>query len=136
MTDSRALTDSQITATLALQAGSPSPRPCSSPPKASPVTESSRPASPADGDDAAVEAEWRSIEAERIAQEQEEAREVVPEVAGARGSRQWLWLALVASLGAGVLVAGAVNWLGLRHTPTVTEGPDRTMPTARGAGEP
>jgi len=100
------------------------------------VTESSRPASPTDGDDAAVEAEWRTIEAERIAQEQEEAREVVPEVAGARGSRQWLWLALVASLGAGVLVAGAVNWLGLRHTPKVTEGPDRTLPTARGAGEP
>ena len=100
------------------------------------MTESSRPASPADGDDAAVEAEWRSIEAERIAQEQEEAREEVSEVAGARGSRQWLWLALVASLGAGVLVAGAVNWLGLRLAPNVTEGPDRTMPTARGAGEP
>jgi hypothetical protein len=84
-----------------------------------------------------VEAEWRSIEAERIAQEQEEAREDVPEVAAARsGSRQWLWLALVASLGAGVLVAGAVNWLGLRLPPDVTEGPDRTMPTARGAGEP
>jgi hypothetical protein len=83
-----------------------------------------------------VEAEWRSIEAERIAQEQEEAREEVSEVAGARGSRQWLWLALVASLGAGVLVAGAVNWLGLRLAPNVTEGPDRTMPTARGAGEP
>jgi hypothetical protein len=83
-----------------------------------------------------VEAEWRSIEAERIAQEQEEAREEVPEVAGARGSRQWLWLALVASLGAGVLVAGAVNWLGLRLPPNVTEGPDRTMPNARGAGEP
>lgn len=100
------------------------------------MTESSRPASPADGDDAAVEAEWRSIEAERIAQEQNEAQEEVPEVAGARGSRQWLWLALVASLGAGVLVAGAVNWLGLRHTPNVTEGPDRDMPTAQGAGEP
>lgn len=88
------------------------------------MTKSSRPAAETRGDDAAVEAEWRRIEAERVAQEQEEARDEVPEATGATRARSWPWLALVASLVAGVLVALAVNWFSLRPTDGVAVGTD------------
>lgn len=62
-------------------------------------------------DDPVVEAEWRKIEAERIAEEIAEARdEVAPEQREQRRPR-WTWLALLGSLAAGVLVAAGLNIL-------------------------
>ena len=61
------------------------------------------------GDDAAVDTEWRKLEAERIAEERAEAREDVVEAEPLRP--RWTWLAMAASLAAGVLVAVGLNGL-------------------------
>lgn len=64
---------------------------------------------PAAADEAAVDVEWRRLEAERIAEERAEAREDVVEAEPPR--RRWTWLAMAASLAAGVLVAVGLNGL-------------------------
>lgn len=61
------------------------------------------------GDDAAVEAEWRKLEAERIEEEREEAFDDVAEALPATPPRRWPWVALATSLAAGVLVAAFLN---------------------------
>ena len=58
--------------------------------------------------DAAVEAEWRKIEQERIAEEVEEAREDMLEAEVAR-ERRWPWGAIVAALVAGIILAALLN---------------------------
>lgn len=63
-----------------------------------------------DPDEVAVDAEWRKIEAERIAEEREEAREDVPEAEPP--PRRWPWGALAAALAAGLILAIAINWPG------------------------
>jgi hypothetical protein len=62
---------------------------------------------PGDPDDAAIEGEWRKIEAERIAEEREEAREdlLTPEPS----RRRWPWLAFAGALAAGVIAALVLN---------------------------
>jgi len=59
--------------------------------------------------DPAVEAEWRKIERERIAEEVEEARENALEAAGVAYGRRWPWAAVVLALVAGLIVAGLLN---------------------------
>jgi len=59
-------------------------------------------------DDPAVEAEWRKIEQERIAEEVEEAREDLLD-AGATPGRRWSWTAVAIALAAGVVVAVLLN---------------------------
>lgn len=63
-----------------------------------------------DPDEVAVDAEWRKIEAERIAEEREEAREDVPEAEPP--PRRWPWGAFAAALAAGLILAIAINWPG------------------------
>lgn len=58
--------------------------------------------------DAAVEAEWRKIEQERIAEEVEEAREDTLE-AGVARERHWPWGAIAAALVAGMVLAALLN---------------------------
>lgn len=60
-----------------------------------------------DPDAAAVEGEWRKLEAERIAEEREEAREDLLDAVPAR--RRWPWPALAAALVAGVIAAVVIN---------------------------
>lgn len=62
-----------------------------------------------DLDEAAVAAEWRKLEAERLAQEREEAREDAEDDAPPAG-RRWPWRALAAALIAGLALALALNW--------------------------
>lgn len=61
---------------------------------------------PAEPDDA-IDAEWRKIEAERIAEEQDEAREDVLTPEPARPI--WPWWVFAAILAAGVVFAAAIN---------------------------
>ncbi|MBU6309119.1 MAG: hypothetical protein KJS77_05190 [Planctomycetes bacterium] len=61
-----------------------------------------------DPDEVAVDAEWRKIEAERIAEEREEARE--DEREANPPSRRWSWGAFAAALAAGLILAMALNW--------------------------
>lgn len=65
------------------------------------------PSDPDRGDEAVVDREWRKIEAERIALEQEEAREDLLDAEPRR--RRWPWLALAAALLAGLVAAAVVN---------------------------
>lgn len=58
--------------------------------------------------DAEVEAEWRRIEDQRIAEERAEATEDAAEPVPPPTSR-WPWLILAAALAAGVLVTLAIN---------------------------
>lgn len=58
--------------------------------------------------DMAVEAEWRKIEQERIAEEVEEAREDLIEAAAAP-RRHWPWAAVAVALVAGVILAAVLN---------------------------
>lgn len=60
------------------------------------------------GDDDAVDSEWRSIEAERLAEERAEAREDLLD-AEPSPHRRWPWLALAVALAAGALLAIVVN---------------------------
>lgn len=62
--------------------------------------------SPTDPDEA-VDAEWRKIEAERIAEEREEAREDALDPEPHR--RRWSWWAFAAALVAGGILAAALN---------------------------
>jgi hypothetical protein len=64
---------------------------------------------PPGSDDAAVAAEWRRLEAERIAEEREEAHEDEVEAVAPRPHSRWPWLALAGALAAGVLVAVVLN---------------------------
>lgn len=71
--------------------------------------------SPSDAD-AAIDAEWRKIEAERIAEEREEAREDALDTAP--HSRRWSWWAFALALVAGGMLAVALNTPGLfRQSP-------------------
>ncbi len=58
-------------------------------------------------DEAVVDSEWRKIEAERIALEQEEAREDLRDAEPRR--RRWPWLALAAALVAGLVATALIN---------------------------
>ena len=58
-------------------------------------------------DEAAVDSEWRKIEAERIAEEQEEAREDLRDAESPR--RRWPWLAFAAALVTGLIAAALLN---------------------------
>ncbi|MCE9629467.1 MAG: hypothetical protein K8S94_01935 [Planctomycetia bacterium] len=69
------------------------------------------PASPRTFDDPAVEAEWRKLEAERLAEEIEEARDDVAAAGREQRRPPWTWLAMVAALAAGVLAAAGLNLL-------------------------
>jgi hypothetical protein len=60
-------------------------------------------------DDAAVEAEWRKIERERLEEEIAEARDDAAEPADEPMRHRWPWLALLGALAAGVLVAFVIN---------------------------
>jgi len=62
-----------------------------------------------DPDEAAVAAEWRKIEAERIAEEREEAREDADDGVPPTAAR-WPWQAFAAALVAGLVLAIALNW--------------------------
>lgn len=64
---------------------------------------------PPASDDAAVALEWRRLEAERIAEEREEAHEDEVEAVTHRPHTRWPWLALAGALAAGVLVAVVLN---------------------------
>ena len=80
-----------------------------------PAPAGSAPALPAGGvggqasdpDEAAVEHEWRKIEAERIAEERAEAREDLLDAQPPR--RRWPWLALAVALAAGLIAAALLN---------------------------
>ena len=69
-----------------------------------------------DPDEAAVAAEWRKIEAERIAEEREEAREDAEDDVAPAGMR-WPWQAFAAALVAGLALAIALNWPSLVSRP-------------------
>jgi hypothetical protein len=58
-------------------------------------------------DDAAIDGEWRKIEAERIAEERDEAREDL--LAPEPSRRRWPWLAFAGALAAGVIAAIVLN---------------------------
>lgn len=75
-----------------------------------------------DLDEAAVAAEWQKLEAERIAEEREEAREDAEHEAPPAG-RRWPWRALAAALIAGLLLALALNWPGLVSRPDAGHPP-------------
>ena len=76
------------------------------------------------GDDPAVEAEWQRLEAERIAQEIEEARDDVTSAERQQQRPPWTWLAMLASLAAGVLVAAGLNLLPRQGGREVAMAPD------------
>ena len=76
------------------------------------------------GDDPAVEAEWQRLEAERIAQEIEEARDDVTSAERQQHRPPWTWLAMLASLAAGVLVAAGLNLLPRQGGREVAMAPD------------
>jgi hypothetical protein len=63
----------------------------------------------AGGTAAAVEAEWRRIERERLEEEIAEAREDAVQPAGEPLRQRWPWLALAGALAAGLLVAVVIN---------------------------
>jgi hypothetical protein len=93
--------------------------------------------------DAAVSAEWRTIEAERIAEERDEASEnVAAPVRDDSPARRWPWLAVLGPLAAGVLVASAVNFFASRHAfpperPAITrDATDPGPPRRAGEGSP
>jgi len=69
------------------------------------VTIDSQPA-PTDPNDA-VDAEWRKLEAERIAEERNEAREDALDPV--RAPKRWPWWAFAAALAAGVILAIVIN---------------------------
>lgn len=60
-----------------------------------------------DRDDAAIDSEWRKIEAERIAEEREEAREDLLDAQPQKP--RWPWLALAGALVAGLVAAVVLN---------------------------
>jgi hypothetical protein len=60
-------------------------------------------------DDAAVEAEWRKIERQRLEEEIAEARDDAAEPVDEPMRHRWPWLALAGALAAGVLVAVVIN---------------------------
>ena len=62
---------------------------------------------PGADDDAAIDGEWRKIEAERIAEERDEAREDL--LAPEPSRRRWPWLAFAGALAAGVIAAVVLN---------------------------
>lgn len=68
---------------------------------------------PDDKDDPAVQAEWRRLESERLAEERAEAREDADEAAhepaAVRSDRRWQPLAFALALAAGSLVAFIIN---------------------------
>ncbi|MFM8733644.1 MAG: hypothetical protein ACKOC8_00380 [Pirellulales bacterium] len=78
------------------------------------------------GEDAAVEAEWRKLEAERIEEERDEARDDAIE-APAPAPRRWPWVALAASLAAGVLVAAFLNLSLDRRREVAMEAPSAEL---------
>jgi hypothetical protein len=60
-----------------------------------------------DPDEVVVDAEWRKIEAERIAEEREEAQDDVLEAEPP--PQPWPWWAFAAALAAGLILAVAIN---------------------------
>jgi len=75
-----------------------------------------------DADEAAVAAEWRRIEAERIAEERQEAREDAEDDIPPATPR-WPWLAFAAALLAGLVLAIALNWPSLVSRPNADSPP-------------
>lgn len=78
------------------------------------------------GEDAAVEAEWRKLEAERIEEEREEALDDVVVAPPAALPRRWPWLALATSLAAGVLAAAFLNSALVRRREVALEAPAKS----------
>ena len=76
----------------------------------------------ADPDQVAVDGEWRKIEAERIAEEQAEAREDLLDAEPAR--RRWPWLALAVALAAGLIAAALINSAAVVSRPPVAQPPE------------
>lgn len=67
---------------------------------------------PDDQDDPAVQAEWRRLEAERLAEERAEAREDAQEAAhepAVPGDRRWRVIAFAIALAAGIVTALVIN---------------------------
>lgn len=79
-----------------------------------------------DPDEAAVAAEWRKLEAERIAEERAEAREDAEDDTPPAG-RRWPWRAFAVALIAGGLLAVALNWPSMVSRPDAG-GPPPTQP--------
>jgi hypothetical protein len=80
---------------------------------------------PNDHGDAEVEAEWRRVEDQRIAEERAEATEDAAEPVPPPTSR-WPWLILAAALAAGILATVAIN----RPRPSSPEGAAPSAPAA------
>lgn len=76
----------------------------------------------ADPDQVAVDSEWRKIEAERIAEEQAEAREDLLDAEPSR--RRWPWLALAAALAAGLIAAALINSAAVVSRQPVAQPPE------------
>lgn len=75
------------------------------------------------GEDAVVEAEWRKLEAERIEEERDEARDDAVETTKAPTAPRWPWAALALSLAAGVFVAAFLNTAIVRRREVAMETP-------------
>jgi len=97
-----------------------------------PVAIGSQPA-PSDPDDA-VDAEWRKLEAERIAEERDEAREDALEAAPA--AKRWPWWAFAAALAAGVILAMLINSPSMRAPPPPADDPGVHLPSGSQGGPP
>lgn len=80
-----------------------------------------------DAGDAEVEAEWRRIEEQRLAEERAEATEDAADPVPPVTRAQWPWLVLVAALAAGIAATVVIN----RPRPAAV--PENAPPAAPGA---
>lgn len=81
-----------------------------------------------DSGDAEVEAEWRRIEEQRLAEERAEATEDAADPVPSPTRSQWPWIVLAAALAAGIAATMAIN----RPRPAAAPGvPPQTVPGAR-----
>ena len=78
---------------------------------------------PTDPDDA-VDAEWRKLEAERIAEERDEAGEDALD--GPAPSARWPWWAFAAALAAGVILSIMINSPAMLSRRPAADAPETT----------